>query len=68
MIKQEAEQKIAEAQEKIRNSKFLQFSLRIAQQDIIDEAERIRKEAIEAINYAKERFDSDMAKAAETAS
>ncbi|MBR4858399.1 MAG: hypothetical protein IKU08_04355 [Clostridia bacterium] len=68
MIKQEAEQKIAEAQEKIRNSKFLQFSLRITQQEIIDESERIRKEAIKAINRAKENFDSDMARAAETAS
>lgn len=67
-IKQEAEQKIAESQKKIRNSKFLQFSLRITQQKIIDEAEKIRKEAINAINRAKEDFDSDMARAAETAS
>ena len=67
-IQQDAKQQISDAQAKIASTNFFQFSIRNAQQIIINNAQQAYERATSALSEAKNYYDREVARAEQVAS
>lgn len=67
-IQQEAKQQISDAQAKIASTNFFQFSVRNAQQTIVNNAHQAYERAASALREVKHDYDKEVARAEQAAS